>query len=290
MKHYTILSLVLILLLAVVGNIAAQDEADNLVVVAGTLSLEGDVITLTDDEGNIYVIAPAGDFFNPSKFEDGDEVELVGYELPDGETIQALSVEVPSDDDGDTDDDEGDDEDDGDEVADSDEGDDDDENAIFCSEDDEFLHPVGSALADTFEDAGVTYDDIMGVFCEDHLGFGEIARALLMAEIAIENGDLTEDDILLILETRAEGGDWKDLLDEYDIHPSDLAPGRIMGNIPEDAGPPEGVGAPEDVGPLDGAGPPDNLGPPSDVGPPNDVGPPDDAGPPAGRDNRRSIG
>ena len=232
MKRY--LALILIVLIAVfaAGGTFAQDETedDSLIVVSGPISFEEDGSIMVGD----YIIAPAGAFI-PGQLEDGTEVIITGYLLPDDATIQAFSLELEEDEDEDDADDEGDDEgdteDDDEEADDEEEGDDEelDEiifegNGFYCQNPDMY-HPAGISIADSFD---VEYGDVMTAFCEDRVGFGQITRAFLIAQAA----ELEDDELLAVLEARAAGEKWRDIMDEYDIHPSDLAPGRARGNQP----------------------------------------------------------
>jgi hypothetical protein len=79
-------------------------------------------------------------------------------------------------------------------------------------------HPVAQALADEF---GVPYETIIGWHC-DGFGFGEIARALLIAE---QNEDVDPADLLA---RHAAGDGWGAIKKDYGVSPSDLAPGRVI--------------------------------------------------------------
>jgi hypothetical protein len=79
-------------------------------------------------------------------------------------------------------------------------------------------HPVAEALAASFE---VDYDTIMGWHCDGY-GFGEIARALLLAEY---DGTVTAQDLLDLF---ASGLGWGEIKKQYDVHPSELAPGQAI--------------------------------------------------------------
>jgi hypothetical protein len=130
-------------------------------------------------------------------------------------------------------------------------------------------HPVANRLAAEFE---VDVTEILGWHC-DGFGFGEIARALLMAEA---DDDLDYEDYLAL---KAGGLGWGQIMQTTGLHPSALAPGRVIsgqgnrdgrpGGRPDHAGPPEDRGG----------GPPDHAGPPEDRG----GGRPDHAGPPGNR-------
>ena len=87
--------LLLLLLLVVVVWIALPLAAQTptpdpaaLVVVVGNVDLGQGVIMV-----NNYIIAPAS-AFQPSILHQGDLVVVVGYLLPDGITIQAISLEL----------------------------------------------------------------------------------------------------------------------------------------------------------------------------------------------------
>ncbi|MGQ9851458.1 MAG: thrombospondin type 3 repeat-containing protein [Aggregatilineaceae bacterium] len=79
-------------------------------------------------------------------------------------------------------------------------------------------HPVAEALAASFE---VDYDTIMGWHCDGY-GFGEIARALLLAEY---DGTVTAQELLDLF---ASGLGWGEIKKQYDVHPSELAPGQTI--------------------------------------------------------------
>ncbi len=108
--RYVFIMLTLILALMLVLPVLAQDEAPsacdefNFCLLTGTLSFEGDDILITDiATGETFIVAPAGAFI-PSDYMDLGEdgiVVLVGYLLPDGETIQAESLDEVFDTDGD---------------------------------------------------------------------------------------------------------------------------------------------------------------------------------------------
>ena len=78
-------------------------------------------------------------------------------------------------------------------------------------------HPVLTAYAEEF---GVPYEELAAYRCQ-HLGIGEIGRALLMAEAA----GVTYQEIL---EKRLSGESWGAIKKEYGISGKELAPGRII--------------------------------------------------------------
>ncbi|WP_349258557.1 thrombospondin type 3 repeat-containing protein [Aggregatilinea sp.] len=79
-------------------------------------------------------------------------------------------------------------------------------------------HPVATALAAEFD---LDYDVVMGWHCQG-FGFGEIARALLISE---QSDGTTPDDLLA---EKAGGLGWGEIVKEYDVQPSSLAPGRVI--------------------------------------------------------------
>ncbi len=85
-------------------------------------------------------------------------------------------------------------------------------------------HPVAQALDELYEN--VSYEDIMGWFCDGNFGFGEIALALQTSE---ETGMLAGD----ILGMRSEVGGWGQVWRELDL---------TRGNRPDHAGQPEEPG------------------------------------------------
>ena len=74
------------------------------------------------------------------------------------------------------------------------------------------------ALATEF---GVEYETIMSWHCQGY-GFGEIAAALLLAD---QNEGLSAQ---AVLDERAAGAGWGAIKKAYDVHPSSLAPGRVI--------------------------------------------------------------
>ena len=102
---------------------------------------------------------------------------------------------------------------DGDGVGDACDVDDDDTSCVGANP-----HPVAQALADEF---GVPYETIIGWHC-DGFGFGEIAKALLIAE---QNEGVDPADLLA---RHAAGEGWGAIKKEYGVSPSDLAPGRVI--------------------------------------------------------------
>lgn len=150
------------------------------------------------------------------------------------------------------------------------------------------FHPVANGIADTFE---VDVAVIIDLHCQGH-GFGNIARAYLLADATEDEGDSAED----YLNQHLEGGGWGQIMRESGVHPSQLAPGQIMSGryiAGEDGegwqpGPPEGAGRPEHAGPPEGAGRPENAGPPDHAGRPENAGPPPGRG--GGNGNGRGRG
>ena len=204
------------------------------------------------------VVAPAG-AFRPSRLEVGDWVRLTGTMLNDttlrAETLVVLDdVDedgIPNEDDncpqapnpeqedededgvGDAcpddlvDADDADsqaadvDRDDDDDAADEDDEDadldaDEDEDEEICYRED---HPVAMSFAREFD---VEYETIMAWHCDDDMGFGDIAKVLILAE-------LTGEDPAFYRGMRAAGMGWGRIAREAGVHPRDLAPGRVIG-------------------------------------------------------------
>jgi len=78
-------------------------------------------------------------------------------------------------------------------------------------------HPVATRIAEAFD---ASYDEVMTMHC-DGFGFGEIARAFLLAE-GSEHGSSAQD----FLDRKAAGEGWGHIIHDSGMHPSDLAPGR----------------------------------------------------------------
>lgn len=79
-------------------------------------------------------------------------------------------------------------------------------------------HPVAARLADAF---GVSYAEIMDWHCKG-FGFGEIARAYLLAE---KGEGLT---VTAILAMRSAGQGWGSIVKDSGVAPSELAPGKAV--------------------------------------------------------------
>jgi hypothetical protein len=124
-------------------------------------------------------------------------------------------------------------------------------------------HPRGMDLA---EDFVVTFETIMGYFCEDGYGFGEIKLAY---QISLANDEEVVN-VEEVFALRESGLGWGEIMQQYNLIGSTRDktkekpenPGK-----PEDAGPPEGVPA--------NPGKPDNVGKPDKVGKPEKLPKPD---------------
>ncbi len=81
-------------------------------------------------------------------------------------------------------------------------------------------HPVLTAYAEEF---GYDYAELEAWHCDEHMGMGEIGRALLIAE-ALGDGTTYDE----ILQRRADGESWGALKKEYGIKGNELAPGRVI--------------------------------------------------------------
>lgn len=187
----------------------------------------GPVEVLEEDQIVIagVTVAPAG-AFRPSDLTLGEIVTVTGYLLND-DTLQAVSLVVEEDLDGDgvvdaldncptvVNPDQADT--DGDSVGDACQ-----EAPVeeLCMKDN---HPVALALAAEFN---VDYRVIADWHCSG-FGFGEIARALLIAEkFEGEEGETVTPEELLALRDDGEG--WGQIKKEYGVMPSDLAPGHVI--------------------------------------------------------------
>jgi hypothetical protein len=265
-----VLALTLAAALAFGMPVLAQDEDEDdseLIMVGGQVSFTADGAIMVAG----YIIAPAGAFI-PAVLREGDTVLIVGYLLPDGITIRALSLEIVEDEEEDEEESE---DEDGEEVDDPDEEDTDLTRGFFCR-DSEARHPAGARLARMFD---VTYDEVMTAFCEEGYGFGEIMIAYLLAR-AVE-GDVAD-----IFALRQQGLGWGQIMQETGVHPREAFAGRAAGRGPWDADERPGGGPPADRG----GGPPADRGngrPPDGGGPPADRGGGRPAGPPPGRGGGR---
>lgn len=221
-----LLGFIVLIAVAIAVPLLAQDAPpgdEELVLVTGPLDLsQGDIRV------NGYIIAPSS-AFSPALLTQGDYVIITGYLLPDGITIQAVSLELfltptpsmtptfdpnitptltpttdpfatitptitPS------------------------------PTATYTATIDPTItcnqpnHPVAQRIAEAFN---VTYDEVIAFHCEG-FGFGEITRAYLIAQ---ETGTTADD----VLDRRRAGEGWGHIMRDSNIHPSDLAPGQAIG-------------------------------------------------------------
>ena len=79
-------------------------------------------------------------------------------------------------------------------------------------------HPVAMTLAEAFD---MDYETIIGWHCDGY-GFGEIGRALLLAD-QVEGVTAEE-----LLGSFAEGRGWGNILREFDVRPNELGLGRVI--------------------------------------------------------------
>jgi hypothetical protein len=176
-----------------------DEEDDVLVEIEGVLEEVGDDLMI---DGT--VVAPAG-AFNPSRYM-GECLAVTGRVLND-DTLQVVSAEPCEDDGEDEDDDE-------DEDENEDDGEDEDGG---CGREG---HPVLTAYSEEFD---VPYEDLAEYHCDGN-GMGEIGRALLLADAT----GLSYEEILAMREDMGWGQIKKELMEEYDLSPRDLAPGRVI--------------------------------------------------------------
>lgn len=227
LNRLAVTAAVLIAALVLVLPVAAQtvtltpppDSA--LVIVVGEVDISPNGSLMV----NGYIIAPAGAIL-PPLLREGDLVLITGYLLPDGMTIQATSVEffteptptpvptltltpiasptpigtvtptaIPT-------------------MTPSPQPD----VALTCNQPN---HPVALTLANEFD---VSYDVVIGMHC-DGFGFGEITRAFLLAEMT----GLTAQDYL---DMKDSGLGWGQIVRDAGVHPSQLAPGRVISDNP----------------------------------------------------------
>ncbi len=209
------------------------------------INLEEGFFTCEDEGGEFYTVYPPEEFdLEALAVEDVYEVEGT---LAADESVMAEKLDFEEPDDEEEGEEEGE-EDDGEEVG------------YFCRADTEDQHPVGAALAETYES---DYGQVMQWFCEDGFGLGQIM-------LALQTGLMDGADAGELLTRRSEGEGWGQIWVDMGVIGKDK-------EADPPGGPPEWAGPPED------AGPPEWAGPPEDTGRPEDVGRPDDAGPPAGR-------
>ncbi len=88
-------------------------------------------------------------------------------------------------------------------------------------------HPIARRIADTFE---VSYEEVMAMHCSGE-GFGNIVRAYTLAA-ASEDGSTAQD----FLDRHDNGQGWGQIIRDSGVHPSELAPGRVLKDQGDDSG------------------------------------------------------
>jgi hypothetical protein len=178
------------------GIVTAIDQGNRTITV---------VVEMGDGSEEYVVHVP--DDFDLDGLAVGDVVEVEGT-LQDDDSILAEKVKVEDDDDDDGNDDDA-------------EGD----HGHYCRnlDDPDIVHPVGGAIAERYE---VGYEEIMGWFCEESMGFGQIMLALQTATGGEEDGDSSYEEFL---ERRIAGEGWGQIWQDL----------GLIGR-PKDADPPEG--------------------------------------------------
>lgn len=247
---------------------AAQEttETEELILVEGVYRTAPDGTLMVGE----YVIAPAGAFL-PSDLEDGMFVLMTGLLLPDGLTVQALTLEVvetpefeataegPGDE---QDSENGNGQNPGNRngnrngnssnqgngnghrgngnAINSSQGSDNqdeadvegaEERGFYCSEQTERQHPAAERLA---QEAGVAYNEVMGYFCDDSRGFGEI---MIVYRLSSATGQSVEN----LLALRDAGAGWGQLMQDLGVHPGDVMGHRGRGHSPLDEAVPPGL-------------------------------------------------
>jgi hypothetical protein len=184
----------------------AQDSAieispDNLTIVTGAVHFTEDGDIMVAD----VALAPAG-VFNPSQLEEGDLVIIMGVMLNET-TLQAVSFEFFDD------------------AAEPEvtpelpvEATAEPTEEPACDRAD---HPLATRIAETFS---VSYDEVMTLHCAGN-GFGNIIRAYALAELSED--DSTAQDFI---DRHHHGEGWGQIMRDSDVHPSELAPGKVLKN------------------------------------------------------------
>ncbi len=198
---------VLLILILVPGALAQEAEADFPPVL---IDLTGTLEAINVEAGTITVsgVTVQVDFASlPDDLVLGMRITVSGELLDDGTIVADIVVVAPEDD----------------EEEETPSGcgyQDETTEATPEVADDEKCHPVLEILSEAFE---VPYEDLEALR-DDRYGIGEIARAYLLAEAA--GVDVQE-----IIDLRNSGLGWGQIKKEYpDVHPSDLAPGSVIGN------------------------------------------------------------
>ena len=134
----------------------------------------------------------------------------------------------------------------------------------FCGDLTGRQHPVGGRLAKVYD---VPYETLMGWFCVENYGFGEILLALQTSKITDAKYSAEQ-----LLHKKTELGGWGEVWKDIGFT------GRPKGGHPAWAGPKGGEDEGVETGPPDWAGP-KNREEEGESGPPPWAGPPSWAGP-----------
>lgn len=232
MKRWIVGLLVFVLLLAVVapawGRPLRQDEEEvevegvitDIDTEAGLLVVDGVTYLLGDDVWICAGPGRCGETLTAADLEVGMFVELTGAVQEDG-TIVLERVHVEQ-------------EEDPEDPEDPPEG---------------WQHPVALKLSMIFD---LTYEEIMAMH-EEGIGFGQIQKAYLLAELYPDSGMTGAD----LLEAKLSGMGWGEIAHETGIHPGHGKPPWAGGPDQDDEhGPPPWAGQGRDKESDNGGGPP----------------------------------
>ncbi len=196
-RKWLLSSLALVLILVITTPVNAQDE----IVLKGTVlsitidEIMGDSFTVQTAEEETYtVIPPEG--YDLSLLEPGDLVVVTGWY--ENEQISATNIQVLFN------------------------GNEEDNKGGYYCENMDASHPVAERLASQY---GVYYEQVMGWFCVDGFGLGEIKNAFNTGMLL--NGEVSPEELLTMKE---EMGGWGEVWQSLGL----IGSGKDKGEMPED--------------------------------------------------------
>lgn len=245
-KTRILILFVMVFMLAVSLPTMAQDTPDDtadLETIEITISGTVEFVVAEDGTTTVLVggvVVTASETFNPLGLVPGSYVEITGV-LMDDDTIMVITVnfapeETPEPEETETPEPE---------ETETPEPDVTEEAPIELGNCVPETHPVANRIANAYD---VDVAEVIAMHCAGN-GFGNIARAFLLAEAAAEDADMddtesvdgedielviTPEDAWAYLDLHKAGTGWGQIVQESGVHPSELAPGRLRNRNTDD--------------------------------------------------------
>ncbi|MAU10339.1 MAG: hypothetical protein CL607_10995 [Anaerolineaceae bacterium] len=245
-KTRILILFVMVFMLAVALPTMAQDTTDDTADLETIeITISGTVEFIVADDGTTTVlvggvVVSASETFNPMGLVPGSYVEITGV-LMDDDSVMVITVnfapeETPDPEETETPEPE---------ETETPEPDVTEEAPIVLGNCVPETHPVANRIANAYD---VDVAEVIAMHCAGN-GFGNIARAFLLAEAAAEDANMddsesvdgedteliiTPEDAWAYLDLHGAGMGWGQIVQESGVHPSELAPGRLRNRNTDD--------------------------------------------------------